>query len=625
MIHNARHVASNEPRSSIKDEIDARLARWNSTEIWADPDAAKQAGHWGLEASSAIGYIGGQAQALLILAGTTYLTGDCSSSEELLNRADDLFASIGDELGRARVIPHRGFIWLEREDFVTALDAQSKALEVARRYGDIELEVELLNDMGTQFHYAGQMDDAIKCLYEALELARDLPTRTWEAYLTMNIGATSIERSEITESLEWIARAGQIFEDLGHAAGQSYVQINLAEVAERNGNLSLALDHLLTARSLVKDQSARAHILFEIGRLYSDLGDADLAIDAFRESAALVRLFHDEYQQSRAALADWQIARLTNVYGKELLAELQYAEVVFSRSGGSVRKLFRVYDALIDACRNLGELDLALDYSARAMEAKEQFWMNLAEQRSMLTSKLHQLGDAQAVAERERKQRREVEQLYQQNELLITQLREQSAMLERQATEDSLTLIGNRRYFDGHLERELVRAARFARPVSVALVDVDHFKLVNDQFTHRIGDQVLQHLARIMRNAIRETDFIARYGGEEFAVLFPESDLETASEQAESIRRAVEAHDWHDLVPGLSVTVSIGLVAGDGLSSFNRLMASADAMLYLAKHRGRNQVRSISMDESSIEPGKTWQENDLTITAERMQRFATAS
>lgn len=606
-------------------EIDDVVGRWSSVHIWADLSGARSSAEWATAESLRLRHRRGYAWSLLIHAGISYVEGNCIQAEALLDEAEYTLSELHDEAGLARSVTHRGYIWLEREEFAKALAAQADALETARSLQDLELEVELLNDMGTQYHYAGQMDEAIRCFYQALELARHLPSRLWEAYVTMNIGATTIERSELVESIAWVERAGAMFTSMGHSAGQAYVAMNLAEVAERQDRLADALQHMRAAESLALDAQARGHILHEIGRFCAEQGDTEEALISFGLASEVFSQFPDEYQQARGALARWQICRLTQSWTDSLLHDLQRAEEVFGRSGGSIRKMFVVFDALIDTCRNLGHMDLALDYSARSSAAREQFWMNLADQRSMLTSKLHQLNDARSEADRERAQREEVEKLYRENEMLILQLREQATLLERQATEDPLTQLGNRRYFDGHLEHELARSSRFDRPLAVALIDVDYFKQVNDRFTHQIGDRVLQQLASLLRTGVRETDFVARYGGEEFAVLFPETDLPGANPIVEHLRAVVQDADWSEFGEDLKVTISIGLVAGDGQSTFSRLMASADAMLYLAKHRGRNQVRSITMHESSIEPGAAWRDIEIVMSAERTRRFAAAS
>jgi diguanylate cyclase len=150
--------------------------------------------------------------------------------------------------------------------------------------------------------------------------------------------------------------------------------------------------------------------------------------------------------------------------------------------------------------------------------------------------------------------------------------------LLRMSLEDPLTGLAHRRRLDEEL-------AAGPTAQAVALVDVDHFKLVNDRFSHQIGDEVLRTLARLLRAGCRGADLAARYGGEEFAVLLRDLSAAEAFEAAERIRQMVEEFDWAIIAPGLAVTVSIGVALGDG-----DLISTADRRLYEAKNAGRNRV-----------------------------------
>ena len=128
----------------------------------------------------------------------------------------------------------------------------------------------------------------------------------------------------------------------------------------------------------------------------------------------------------------------------------------------------------------------------------------------------------------------------------LQRLRELNAQLTDESTHDKLTGLYDRGYFDMALERETRRAARYNRPLSLALADIDHFKRVNDTFGHPMGDLALQHvagllLAGLLLGAVRATDYVCRYGGEEFAILLPETDLSQALAMAERTRSSIEA------------------------------------------------------------------------------------
>ncbi len=158
------------------------------------------------------------------------------------------------------------------------------------------------------------------------------------------------------------------------------------------------------------------------------------------------------------------------------------------------------------------------------------------------------------------------------------------------ANEDALTGLYNRRYLNGALKEELERARRYDHPLSAALCDIDEFKRVNDRFSHGVGDQVLQEVARIMEGSVRRVDTVARYGGEEFVLVFPETEAAQARIVCEKIRKEVERHTWTHLHPELSVTLSVGVASGNQRTP-EQLLSAADHKLYEAKRAGRNRVR----------------------------------
>jgi diguanylate cyclase (GGDEF)-like protein len=166
------------------------------------------------------------------------------------------------------------------------------------------------------------------------------------------------------------------------------------------------------------------------------------------------------------------------------------------------------------------------------------------------------------------------------------------AELERQAHIDYLTGLANRGRFMELAEAEEARAARYGNPFAVLLLDVDHFKSINDRHGHKAGDAVLRALGAILRKTLREVDIIGRIGGEEFAALLPETDAIRAPEVAERVRRAIADSEMPagDGEP-LHVTVSIGVVATkENVGSIDKLLGQADTALYLAKNSGRNRV-----------------------------------
>jgi two-component system cell cycle response regulator len=159
------------------------------------------------------------------------------------------------------------------------------------------------------------------------------------------------------------------------------------------------------------------------------------------------------------------------------------------------------------------------------------------------------------------------------------------------ATIDPLTGLYNRRFLDGHLAQAVEHSARNARPLCVLVLDIDHFKQINDTFGHDVGDEVLRQFADRLRSSLRASDLAARIGGEEFALLLPDTDLSSAQGAAERLRRTIEAEPFLIHGQAIPVTSSLGLSTLDGEGP-RVLMKRADVALYEAKRTGRNRVVS---------------------------------
>lgn len=161
----------------------------------------------------------------------------------------------------------------------------------------------------------------------------------------------------------------------------------------------------------------------------------------------------------------------------------------------------------------------------------------------------------------------------------------------RLSTSDGLTQIYNRRYFEENLERELIRARRYGRPLALVLFDIDHFKVTNDKHGHRAGDFVLRQVAKLVTNRARSVDIVARFGGEEFAVILPEIDTVGAEHFAQDIRKLIEAREFEFEREMIPTKISVGVASlDDAMEGGDDLVKEADRCLLLAKAQGRNRV-----------------------------------
>jgi len=178
----------------------------------------------------------------------------------------------------------------------------------------------------------------------------------------------------------------------------------------------------------------------------------------------------------------------------------------------------------------------------------------------------------------------------------ITERVEAQRKLEQMARTDSLTGLYNRQHLMERFEDELARSSRYNRPLSVMMIDLDHFKQVNDGYGHLAGDDVLMATASLIDRTLRETDFVGRYGGEEFLAVLPETSLEGALDLAERLRGAMEdTCHWMPCGDELEVTCSIG-VAEAVCDEVEDIIDLADSAMYAAKRAGRNTVMSCILD-----------------------------
>lgn len=174
-------------------------------------------------------------------------------------------------------------------------------------------------------------------------------------------------------------------------------------------------------------------------------------------------------------------------------------------------------------------------------------------------------------------------------------------MLAQRAQIDGLTGLWNRAYFDARWNEEFARATRHGRPVSVAMIDVDHFKSINDGFGHPAGDAVLQGVAKLLHRELRQSDIACRYGGEEFVIILSDTNAPAATALCDRIRTAISDLAW-SRHPERKVTASFGVAGCEGIPSVSaeRWIEIADQNLYTAKRSGRNRVVGCDVNTGTL-------------------------
>lgn len=196
----------------------------------------------------------------------------------------------------------------------------------------------------------------------------------------------------------------------------------------------------------------------------------------------------------------------------------------------------------------------------------------------------------QSLTERLNKQLRQLEKVARISDRYQNMMRDLNEALREASTHDALTGLPNRRLLVEHLKKETERYTRYQRPFSIAMLDVDHFKAINDQYGHELGDSALTEIARVLDAEVREQDICGRWGGEEFLILLPETQADAAERVMERVRTAVERLTLRARTDNVNATISIGIAEYRKGESYSETINQADHALLVAKRSGRNRI-----------------------------------
>ncbi|MHA3947293.1 GGDEF domain-containing protein [Cellulomonas bogoriensis] len=539
----------------VRDDAAATAPDWavllEDLELLVDSDAASCARR--ADEGIALAQVRGDRDAEMRLtyyaAVARHLLGDDRRSLELAQHAEELADHRGDLVWQSRSLACRGLVHHDLGDVEDAVDLLTRAVDLGREAGDITGTAEILNSLGTV--YTGMVQFAPQAA-QVLTEAR----RLW-------LQAGDPDRASI--ALTNLAK--------------TYV-VTSGRLAETNprGALTAARHALGIAHQAVDEADAAG--------LSRTAVDARLAVVGAHMVAGDLPAAGKVLQATRAMLvrfpAPRQLLALHRVRGRWLVRCGEPLEAVEVLTEG-----LRLCDELDrpgerpELLRTLVTAHEDLDQTVEALERLHELYeltirrnQAVAERRAELLSSRLEVERAERVAEAERKRAAALEQ--------------HNARLAHEASHDALTGLANRRSLDQTLARW---TEAHPRDFAVALLDIDHFKHVNDTYSHQVGDEVLARIGAELRGTLRTGDVPARYGGEEFALLLDGVQALGAMETCERVRQAIAALEWGDLIGGEHVTVSLGVATGGAGTDAGELLSRADAALYQAKRAGRNQVR----------------------------------
>ena len=489
------------------------------------------------------------------------------------------------------------------------------------RLGEYELAITACQS-AVEMHEHAAEDDLIDALLTQIKACSELGLHD-EALRVVDECLTVAQRSENPEKLSWaLNRAGCANDAMGnHAAGQEFLQqaLELARLSQSGEALFAALNNYqenVGFRALARfrkeqiipgDAACDLTLSNECVELAYAL-ENDLCVGLARANRAMMLALLQRFEEALDEI-DMALELATPRYPPLVCQAGQYRGQILLLAGRLDEAVIQLQQTLKAAykgkdrtvalalMRELGQAFKQVGDHKRALEQFEAFYeverkryLEAAELRSRMVTDRMELERARLEAERASLT---AELLKLRSDRLAEEkeaLEVRTAELSLHANQDALTGLWNRRYFDARLPQAFHGCRQHGQTFSLALIDLDHFKRINDLYGHDGGDHVLRTLANTLKHLCRPTDLLARLGGEEFVLLMPNTSEGVAVRVCERLRQGIRQLTWDDLDAKLRVTTSIGVCGDDQIDDPNDLLREADRRLYQAKDSGRDVV-----------------------------------
>lgn len=479
----------------------------------------------------------------------------------------------------------------------SALSASLQALELLEglkpRTAEIaEYQIDIFGNLSWTYRNFGEYGLAADYGMKGLKLAQETLNLHRETRMLNILSVIYAEADNLEAALETGLKVVQNQRELGYFPGESIALNNLALTYLDMGNGEQALSTCQESIRLAREHeldTVEVTALSTLGEIYigiQDLANAEKALlDALARSRER-KLGSDEFQ------CLYHLGRVYFQSGREAEA-IQFAQsgLASSQASNDRRGEYLCHQLLTDIFEAKKDFEAALKHHKQFHALKETVFNENSAKRLMGLQVSHQLESAKKDANiqylKNSELRREIEERKSAQEALA-----------KLAGLDALTGVLNRREFFNLGEQEIARALESNQPLSAILLDLDHFKQINDTYGHAVGDQALIEITRILRESLRQGELIGRYGGDEFAIIVPGSTQEAAKQIAERLLEKLNKHTVATRKVSISITSSLGIaeLAQSRAKNLDELLELADEALYRAKHAGRN--RFAAFDET---------------------------
>jgi diguanylate cyclase (GGDEF)-like protein len=491
------------------------------------------------------------------LARCHFYLADFMRALEYLLEAAQMYEDAGDQAGAATAFAGVGTCQHRLGAHDDAVASMLRALDSARAQKLATLEINIYNSLGSALISANRLDEAAKYLRTGLELAQSANNRNLLTKLLH------------TQSLLAKQRGDELAKSSNAAAQQEYAKA-----------LAQATRALELARELGNPYD-EAHCLGQTGTLLRLLHSHAEALRILDETIALGKRLNEPYVQAEAVMER----------GSSLLtqgdidgARRSFLDaIVIAREIGASTVLAEACESLSKVLEDAGDHKSALALYKEFHSVREA---ELAGSRKHAATAAQLWLDFQEASKRASQYRERAESLAADHAALARKAKALTEVSEQ----DPLTSLLNRRGLDAHIDRLLASSDVNGEPLTLALIDVDRFKRINDTFSHSVGDAVLRRVASIIRDQCRQNDLPVRYGGDEFLLVLANADLALGTRVLARLKETVDAFPWGREAPGLKVTLSIGIATRSRGGPISSTIAAADEALYEAKAAGRDRI-----------------------------------
>jgi len=488
---------------------------------------------------------------------------------------------------RARALTLHARACAEREDYHQAVPLFLEAMQHYQSTGDETGKADVLSGLGTSYMLMGAYPEALQQLLRALVSYREQENLGGEAAVLKNIGHLYLLLEDLARAIPHLEQCLDLARILRDRRLEADALSKLCDACRMAGQTQLAVRHGLRSVELYQE------IGYHGGEAeaFNSLGDAYLAMEDYQQAHNFLQLTAEVSERIGRPL---EVARAQRKIGALYRRQNQldsafthlYRALEIAAETGSQRVVSECHRELAEAYKKSGDAVKALLHFEQFFELHQAVFDEESDRRLKSIEIAHQVETARKDSEIH--QLRNV-QLQQE----IEERKKAQAALELLATQDGLTGLSNRRHLLELAGRAFDQAQRYRRPFSAIMLDIDHFKEINDTFGHAAGDTILAQTAKRMLAVMRKVDILGRYGGDEFLIILPETGQEGARRLAERLRAALSYK--HEFSSGKSaeISVSMGICSTYGGAAdltLEELIRRADQALYNSKQCGRDRV-----------------------------------